>query len=56
MVIVRSARPRPMKLTAQWKTVVTRFLKPVRKARWTKSQSIQAGSPATLMGPSSATA
>ena len=46
-VIVRSGRPRPRNAMAQPTSVATRFLKPVRNARWTTSQSSQATAPPT---------
>ena len=52
-VIVRSARDRPRKLTTQWKSALTRFVKPARNVTRTVSQSSQATNPETRTRPSS---
>ena len=49
------ARPRPRKLTVQWASADTRFLKPVRKVRWTTSQASQPTNPLSRTGPILAT-
>jgi hypothetical protein len=55
-VATRCERPRPRKLIAQWKTVVTRLLKPTMYIRCTTSQSTQAVKPPNLNWAMSATA
>ena len=55
-MIVRSSRALPMKVIAQCTTVVTRFLKPVRKARWTTSHASQPIRPEKPKRPKAATA